>query len=88
MTSSKDIINDANTSGVDNINRAGMAASIPMLLGLAAVGVEYFLFPEISTLTQALTFAGPTIFGLIEMARQLRIVNKISNEMARKVGIN
>lgn len=84
MNRLKTIFNGDPDSGVGNVIRSGMAASIPMLIGLAGAVYQNLTSPELGIIPPIITVLGPTAIGIIEMFRQFRITDKKNDEMDKR----
>lgn len=70
------IFNGNPDSGVGNIQRAGLSAAIPILMGLGGAAIQLLKTPEIGLIPALITMLVPATIGIIEMFRQFGIVDK------------
>ena len=71
-------------SGVGNIQRAGLSAAIPILMGLGGATIQLLKNPEVGLVPALITMLVPTAIGIIEMFRQFRITDRKNAQMDRR----
>jgi len=84
MPELKAIFNGNPDSGVGNIQRAGLSAAIPILMGLGGATIQLLKNPEVGLVPALITMLVPTAIGIIEMFRQFRITDRKNAQMDRR----
>lgn len=81
MDKLKTIFNGNPDSGVGNIQRAGMAAMIPIMMGLGGATIQLSRSPELGIIPGLIIMLVPASMGILEMFRQFKIIDRKNEEM-------
>lgn len=84
MTTFKEIFNGNPDSAVGNIQRSGMAAMIPIVIGLGGAVIQNLTSPELGIIPPLVTMLVPTTIGIMEMFRQFKITDRKNEKMDKR----
>jgi len=81
MDKLRTIFNGHPDKASDNILRGAFAVGIPSLTGFLGSAAESFIHPELGIIPLGITFLVPVIIGILEMTRQIGLMNKKNQAM-------